>query len=127
MKVESINPRAVHFVQTDEDELTDYIRFGSDNWVIRTDDGYGRVSSRRKPLLESAFQKEQPDEGYIIQRKLRKRHADGAFPRWHDHPDCRGEPMKVSDAMRRGLMNPSGEYVYRAVRRYDEVVWEGGE
>jgi hypothetical protein len=27
----------------------------------------------------------------------------------------------------RGLMNPSGEYIYRAVRRYDEVVWEVGE
>jgi hypothetical protein len=127
MKVESINPKVVRFVRTDEDELTDYIRFGSGNWIIETDDGYERVSSRRTLLLEAAFQKEQPEEGCIIQRKLRKRHEDGTFPRWHDHPDCRGEPIKVSDAMRRGLMNPSGEYIYRAVRRYDEVAWEGGE
>lgn len=125
MKVKSINRKVVHFVRTDEDELTDYIRFGSDNWIIETDDGYERVSSRRTPLLEAAFQKEQPDEGCIIQRKLRHQYADGTTPKWHDHPDCASGPLKISDAMRRGLMNPSGEYIYRAVRRYDEVAWEG--
>jgi hypothetical protein len=67
------------------------------------------------------------DEKLIIQRKLRKRHADGTFPKWHDHPDCASGPLKVSEAMMRGLMGSNSEYAYRAVRRYDEVVWEVNE
>jgi hypothetical protein len=65
------------------------------------------------------------NERLIIQRKLRYPYADGTTPKWHDHPDCMSGPLKISEATKRGLMSPSGEYIYRAIRRHDEVVWEG--
>ena len=128
MNITSITPSVVHFVQTDEYELGGYIRLGEGNWMISIGNTYESTRFDYEEKLESEFQKEvTKTSGLILQRRLKHPFADGSMRNWHDHPGMAFGPLpKLSDSLKEKLSAPGGEYLYRAIRRHEEVVWEGG-
>jgi hypothetical protein len=127
MNITSITPSVVHFVQTDESGWNDYIRFGEDNWMIRMGESYEIVLYTQEAKLDEAFEKAQQKGKLILQQRLKYPFADGSIRNWHDHPDMAfGSLPKLSDSLKERLSEPGGEYLYRAIRRHEEVVWEGG-